>query len=696
MSRLHTGAQSKVDYVIPELDDVGDVEVAFSDFADSIPPSPAAIKSVTVTADVAVPVLNTLYVFDGTGPNTVTLIPGLNDGDKIQILQMQAGTVTVIPNNVAYQGPNVTTGQFSALTLTWQATEGRWIAVPFFSSGISFPPSSGGGDDIIDAGGFRYHIFRNDGSFYAHQDMLVNAIILAAGGDGAPAGTLPGDGGSPGAYQFLQGFHVDVMQSYPVRVGKSPDADGQPTSFHRETVAGGMAGIADTVTPVEAPMPLPAGVAAVLGYTEVGGTGAADVGPVQPSTYGKGGGGAHLTLPPQTRPSHTETINHPGTPGTPGSSGTNVTGASTYECNCRDEIVNGDTMACYGGLVACGNGLCCVAGTACTSCAGPGACPGGWWIAPGGGHCQTSVRRCDTCYSCPGGWYQCGSNCCQDWSTPGTPGTPGWTETVTVWDPCPAEYKVDPTNSQRCIDARGVGPGEAGNGLAVIWYPYDSNALPPDSGGTPQPPTQPPTQPPPVLTHNAATGGTVADIDDYLGSGQKWRTHTFEAVGMWDLAVTSSIEPFSVLLVAGGGDGDNGGHPGQGGQVFANKAVQMPVGNYTVNVGDRTRPSALTHKETGDTIASAAAGASQGQSAGGGVYSDISGTNRGYAGNGGKVWWNYCCPSNGDAPGPGGGSWRDWGGASYYGAGGGGQQHTSPAGQQPGHRGIIIVAYRIG
>jgi hypothetical protein len=478
MPKPHVGALSRVAYTIPELDDVGDVEVAFSEFADTIPPAPAAIKTTTTTADVPLAEVNALYVFDGTGPNTLTLPQGVHDGDKIQVLQLQAGAITVQKGQLTYQGPNATNGEFSALTMLWQATEQRWVGSPFFSSGV-LPPESQGGDDTIVVGGLRYHIFRYTGSFYPHRSMLVNAFVVGAGGEGAAAGTLPGDGGSPGHPVMQTALHVDAMQAYPVVVGGTVARAGEPSSFKGVTAAGGAAGVVDTISPVDAPLPLlphlPPEVIALLGADLFGGTGPKDAGPILPTQYGQGGAGAHKMLAQTDRPSRVVVV--PGSPGSPGSPGTPdqriCTGANPVY---GTRPVQGANQTPY-----------CPAtwGYRHTDCSGVwcghadgrferngwlGGCPGGWWGCNCGACCTNETYQ--TGWNCDGrpGSLD-GSQCCYTQpGSPGSPGSPGTPDTsYTQWDPCPSGYVVG-TDTTKCVDARPAGFGLGGDGLVVIWY----------------------------------------------------------------------------------------------------------------------------------------------------------------------------------------------------------------------------------
>jgi hypothetical protein len=392
----------------------------------------------------------------------------------VKVFQTGAGRVTLDPGGTALQGPNQvpeTAGvsQFGALTAIWVASESKWVVAPFSFSGSR--PSGSNGGNIVDSNGRRYHVFTTPGDalFYSHKDMTVDVYLVGAGGPGADAGTQPGQGGPSGI--AVQGtFTVEAMRSFRVHVGVSGETT--PTSF--ETVTGANGSKPPPDTPVEDTLPYSVPPELIPVFTQagqptvVGGSGPDNSGPIAPLRIGMGGSGAFLIRATQNRPSHTEVINHPGSSGTPG--GTNSMGATPYECNCRDVTINGDTMSCAAYMThsqACGNGLCCIPSSSCTVCAGAGACPGGWWIAPGGGHCQTSQRQCDTCYSCPGGWYLSGSTCLQDYA--GTPGSPGWQETVTVWDPCPANYVIG-SDTTKCVDPRQPGAGLAGGGCVIVGY----------------------------------------------------------------------------------------------------------------------------------------------------------------------------------------------------------------------------------
>ena len=90
---------------------------------------------------------------------------------------------------------------------------------------------------------------------------------------------------------------------------------------------------------------------------------------------------------------------------------------------------------------------------------------------------------------------------------------------------------------------------------------------------------------------NAASGGTETIVDDYNGTGEQWKTHTFLATDT--LNITSSFRPFSYLLVGRGGDpgtypvNQGGAGGGGGGGGFINKTGQdITAGSYEVFIGN--------------------------------------------------------------------------------------------------------------
>lgn len=85
-------------------------------------------------------------------------------------------------------------------------------------------------------------------------------------------------------------------------------------------------------------------------------------------------------------------------------------------------------------------------------------------------------------------------------------------------------------------------------------------------------------------TANEVTGGTVTDIDNFNGSGQRWRIHEVLANG--NLTVVKNPQPFDVVLVGGGASGGanlagwNGGrHGGAGGGGVVSHTIWGPEGS---------------------------------------------------------------------------------------------------------------------
>jgi len=185
-----------------------------------------------------------------------------------------------------------------------------------------------------------------------------------------------------------------------------------------------------------------------------------------------------------------------------------------------------------------------------------------------------------------------------------------------------------------------------------------------------------------VLTHtfayNIATGGTVTDVDDYNGSGQKWRVHTFTSDGT--LNVDLAAQPFRVFACGGGGGGQKSyAGPGAGlggnGYHYVSATQVLDPDSYAFTVGGGGGGGNSDCGGTGGTTTAF------GQSLGGGT------------GGCGK-------PSAGHPYGPGVTSnitgtsvlYCKGGGNTHYGDGGG----TRGGNGYPGKPGVVFVAYQIG
>lgn len=95
---------------------------------------------------------------------------------------------------------------------------------------------------------------------------------------------------------------------------------------------------------------------------------------------------------------------------------------------------------------------------------------------------------------------------------------------------------------------------------------------------------------------NDATGGTVATVTNYNGTGKTWRVHTFEYTGSYPnltssstFSVTKAPNPFTILIVGGGGSGGRTGGSisscGGGGYNSYNASQVLNPTSYTVTVG---------------------------------------------------------------------------------------------------------------
>ena len=234
--------------------------------------------------------------------------------------------------------------------------------------------------------------------------------------------------------------------------------------------------------------------------------------------------------------------------------------------------------------------------------------------------------------------------------------------------------------------------------------------------------------------YNSASGGTETIVDDYNGTGEKWKVHTFESSGT--LSVVSASTPFRYLVVGAGGSGGStteGGGGGCGGVV--DSSGSLSVGNIAITVGVGQEA-----QETGDADASeidgvvvaggggqggsgygagggnsgspltftGAGGSGSNQTCGGGAGASASGSSKdgGYGVTttiGGVVSQDFAGGGGGGNRGKGTGSGASGGGnarnpngtnGTRIGSGGGGSDFDGFGGS--GFRGEVVVAYKIG
>jgi hypothetical protein len=190
------------------------------------------------------------------------------------------------------------------------------------------------------------------------------------------------------------------------------------------------------------------------------------------------------------------------------------------------------------------------------------------------------------------------------------------------------------------------------------------------------------------FNYNDGDGGS--SYVEYDLDGKHWKGMKFENSGTFNVKVNA--KDWRILVIGGGGSG-NGGNNAAGGEV---KQVAVPTNlinesQLTVTVAGASGTSRVALKSSNFELASA-----RGNCCGNGNTTWFNGTSRCFGGSGGKVWWNHCCPANGDAPGCCGGSWDCNGGAQgkCYGGGGGGVQHTQTC-NQAGYKGHVIILWEV-
>ncbi len=200
---------------------------------------------------------------------------------------------------------------------------------------------------------------------------------------------------------------------------------------------------------------------------------------------------------------------------------------------------------------------------------------------------------------------------------------------------------------------------------------------------------------------NVATGGTVTDVANYNGTGQKWRVHTFRSGGTF--VVNQCIRPFTVLLVGNGGNGGNlsggnGGGGGGGGGVREFTALVVRA-SYTVGVGPvtlfgLTASNGNSGQGDGNGMDGGASGAPTSNSGGTAVIPE--------GGGGGGSGGSGQSPVGNGGGGGGSGLTRTTSGTSVvYGAGGPGGDDSPTQNGFPGkgfaeeQTGGAIIAYRI-
>ena len=143
------------------------------------------------------------------------------------------------------------------------------------------------------------------------------------------------------------------------------------------------------------------------------------------------------------------------------------------------------------------------------------------------------------------------------------------------------------------------------------------------------------TNTPPAPTYNEASGGVESIVDDYNGTGQRWKIHVFEVdTTPKVLTVTGSNGPFTCLVVAGGnGVGYFAGKVTAGGEVVEQE-ITLAVGDSIATVGDGGYNPDPGKDGAGQPSIFGGITAAAGGTSGSSVPSNITGTEIQYGGNG--------------------------------------------------------------
>ena len=241
---------------------------------------------------------------------------------------------------------------------------------------------------------------------------------------------------------------------------------------------------------------------------------------------------------------------------------------------------------------------------------------------------------------------------------------------------------------------------------------------------------------------NMVGGGSILEVSNYNGTGQRWRIHSFTSTQNINI-LKSNNQDWKILFHGNGGrGGPDGGAGGGGAGSFEGTltSAQMPYGTYSLTIGAfnqnctftiggttlTVQPgvsapgaktgglsggstsgtiSGLTARNGGTSGGYTGAGLTPG-SGSGGFISNITGTSLGYCGGGGAGGHSTGIPlmpggsgSNGGGNGGAGGSGSNQTGEAGAGGnrgGGGGGSGVYNYNQVSGGTGTLIIAYRIG
>ena len=162
---------------------------------------------------------------------------------------------------------------------------------------------------------------------------------------------------------------------------------------------------------------------------------------------------------------------------------------------------------------------------------------------------------------------------------------------------------------------------------------------------------------------NAASGGTETIVDDYNGTGEQWKVHTFASSGAFE--VFNNTNPFRVLTVAGGGGG---------GGSFGNNAQGYGAGNGGAGGALMFESALLSTGSESVVVGAGGGGGGEGAQGGTGGNSSLGGEYSVSGGGGGGNTRSGYPGGSGGGGGTGGYAWRsrncgtrlEWSGRRRY------------------------------
>jgi len=347
------------------------------------------------------------------------------------------------------------------------------VVLPPFSFVGTLPSEPTGGDIVIntdpdDGKQYRYHIFRTPGShqltWFNHSEE-VEVFVVGGGVDGQTSSyTDPGRGGDGGEVTGHTEPTVSATYKiFTIRVGSNGEDSFINLPSGQVLSAGGSGHGEQSADP----QTIPAGFAAALGQEKAGGDGGDNVGPVNATWFGQGGGGGFKLQEPYPQASYIRKWT--------------TGGPYTYDCSygARAERYQSGTTNITGAARPCNpcppNAVLCHgpcdcnfayldhAGRAHWSGRGQTGCPGGWSVC--GCNCCTSQPVYGTRYHCDSGGSLSGSTCRKSCTGDNTKH-----HQERVWTDC--VRGMAPNGSRQCVDTREPGGGSGRQGVVVVRYEW--------------------------------------------------------------------------------------------------------------------------------------------------------------------------------------------------------------------------------